>query len=187
MQASFRRLHVRGPRSRGLVVDHQGATVCPDCVLVHRTATGFRCVTSEEADLIQQIAFRDHRPGWLFDFSCRVAKALNAGEVAVAQIYGVHASPPSDLESEQVAQLAKAAIIVKAGCNPDEPRDWHGRWTNQGNTGADTQIAETRSERKNRCIDQCWGILLLRKPYRWSDLNRIEFQRCVDDCMRESE
>jgi hypothetical protein len=185
MQSNLRRLHSRGPQSRGLVVDHHGAMVGPDCVLVRRTANGFRCLNREEADAVQQIAFRGQRADWLFDFSCRVAKALNAGEIAVAQIYGVHASPLGELESEQVAQLASAATIVKAGYNPDEPRDWHGRWTTGGDT-ADTQVAETKSERKNRCIDQCWGILLLKKPYRCSDTNLVEFQRCVDDCMKEA-
>ena len=185
MQSNLRRLHQRGERSRGLVVDHQGAMLGPNCVLVRRTATGFRCVDRSEADAIQKVAFRDRRTGWLFDVGCRVANALNAGNVALAQICGVHAVSPTDLDDEQLAKLSKAPI-TKSGYNPDEPRDWHGRWTTGGDT-ADTQIAETRSERKNRCIDQGWGILLLKKPYRWSDINRIEFQRCVDDCMKESE
>ena len=80
------------------------------------------------------------RPDWLFDHGCRIAKALNAGELALAQIYGVHASSPAELDDRQVARLAKAAVIVKADFNPDEPRDWQGRWTT-GDGAADTQVA----------------------------------------------
>lgn len=184
MQPSFHRLHSRGRDSRGLVVGHEGAMVGPDCALVRRTATGFRCVAGKR----RTSSSKSHsviEGGWLFDVGCRVASALNAGNVALAQICGVHAASPINLNDEQVVKLSEATI-AKAGYNPDEPRDWHGRWTT-GEDAADTQIADMLTERKNRYIDQCWGILLLKKPYRWRDINLVEFQRCVDDCMKGAE
>jgi hypothetical protein len=186
MQSNLRRLHSRGRLSRGLVVDHQGAMVGTDCVLVRRTAAGFRCVSRQEADAIQQIAFRGQRPDWLFDFGCRVTKALNAGEISLAQIYGVRASSPIDLNDEQMARLAKAATIVKAGYNPNEPRDWHGRWTTEGNT-ADTQVAATRHlDRKSQCIDECYRILERWEPP-GSDRKTWDFHNCVNECMERDD
>ncbi|MGD9614244.1 MAG: hypothetical protein AB7H90_11375 [Alphaproteobacteria bacterium] len=49
----MRRLHERGHDGRGLVVDGEGAMLGPDCVLVHRTPAGFRCLSPDEAAIIQ--------------------------------------------------------------------------------------------------------------------------------------
>ena len=127
MIPNLRRLHFRGRSSRGFVVDDQGAMVGSDCILVHRTSKGFRCAARDEAEAIQRIAFHEHKPGWLFIKGCRIADALNSGQVALAQIYGVHASSKDDLSDRQLGLLARVAPIVKANFNPDEPRDWHGR------------------------------------------------------------
>ena|SRR5215469_7546990 len=180
MIANLRRLHPRGRFGRGLVADNQGAMVGPECVLVHRTQAGFRCISREEARVIQEIAFGHRRPDWLFDCGCRIAESLNAGQLALAQIYALRASPSAEFDDRQLASLAKAATFVKANFNPDEPRDWHGRWTTEG---GDTQIAETRQERKNRCIEQCWRILERWLPRPGSDRNTWDFHQCVNDCM----
>jgi hypothetical protein len=186
MHQNFHRLHTRGRRSRGLVVDRQGMMIGPECVIVRYTASGFRCVGRAEAAVIQQIAFSDRRPDWLFDYGCRIAKALGAGNLALAQIYGVHASTLVELSDQQVACLAKAAAIVKAGFNPDEARDWHGRWTTEGNT-ANTQVAATRrQDRKSQCIDECYRILERWEPpgsYR----NTWDFHNCVNECMERDD
>ncbi|HEU0061717.1 MAG TPA: hypothetical protein VFR19_17675, partial [Hyphomicrobiaceae bacterium] len=77
-----------------MVVDHGGAMLGPDCVLVQRTAHGYRCATRSEVATVQEIVFgNDCRPNWLFDQCCRIAEALNDNQVALAQIYGVHAAP----------------------------------------------------------------------------------------------
>jgi hypothetical protein len=186
MPTTLRRLHSRGRSSRGLVVDNQGAMVGPDCILVHPTPAGFRCATREEADVIQRIAFSWQKPDWLFDHGRRIAKALNAGELALAQIYGVHASPSSELNDQQMAQLAKVARVVKANFNPDEPRDSHGRWTTEGSADG-TQVAERRQDRKDRCIDECWRILERWVPEAGSDRNTWDFHQCVNDCMERAD
>ncbi len=33
------------------------------------------------------------------------------------------------IEPDGIARLAQAASLAKFNFNPDEPRDWHGRWT----------------------------------------------------------
>jgi hypothetical protein len=53
----MRRLDSRGPASRGVVVDAEGAMLGPDCVLVRRTAAGYRCLHPAEAAAIQKAAF----------------------------------------------------------------------------------------------------------------------------------
>jgi len=54
----MRRLDARGPASRGVVVDAEGAMLGPDCVLVRRAAAGYRCVRPEEAAAIQKMLFK---------------------------------------------------------------------------------------------------------------------------------
>ena len=39
-----RRLHVRSPASRGVIVDDDGLALGPDCLLIRRTGTGYQAV-----------------------------------------------------------------------------------------------------------------------------------------------
>ncbi len=155
------------------------------CVLVKRTARGFCAVSRVEAAAIQRAAYASpRRPDWLFDQCCRISEALNDNQIALAQIYGVHAAP-DDLDDHQVAKLADAEVFFKANFNPDEPRvpagnPDGGQWTTDGSNSE-----ERNRERKAKCIEQCNYLLLRPLPYRWSDLNRNAFLRCIDDCMRE--
>jgi hypothetical protein len=50
--------------------------------------------------------------------------------VALAQIYGI-GIPVVERDSQQFMKLANAARFVKADFNPDQPRDAHGRWTDE--------------------------------------------------------
>jgi hypothetical protein len=133
--ANMRRLDPRGPTSRRLVVDTDGATLGPDCALVRRTAAGYRCVDRAEAAILQRFLFgQDDAPDRLFILSRAIAKALSKDEVALAQIYGLRI-PIAALDTGQLKQLAVAAPFIKANFNPDEPRDEHGRWTDEEEGG----------------------------------------------------
>lgn len=142
MPDDLRRLHPSGPISRGLSVDTDGAMLGPDCVLVRRGPNGYLTADRAEAATIQQLVFGgDRRPDWLFDHCCRIAKALNDGQIALAQIYGVH-SAPNDLDHKRQAKLAKAAILIKANFNPDQPRvpagnPDGGQWMTAGEVSSD--------------------------------------------------
>src|SRR5579864_6757373 len=87
----MRRLDARGSASRGVVVDAEGAMLGPDCVLVRRTAAGYRCLHPAEAAAIQKALFgaEEGDTSRLFVVSRGIAKALNDGERALAQIYGL--------------------------------------------------------------------------------------------------
>jgi hypothetical protein len=133
---NMRRLDMRGPASRRVVVDAEGAMLGPDCVLVRRTAAGYRPLRREDAAAIESIlAEKERDPDWLFRLSCGIAEALNNGELALAQIYGLRI-PISGLDNRQIELPAVAARIAKANFNPDQPRDSYGRWTDEGGGGS---------------------------------------------------
>jgi hypothetical protein len=135
------RLQPRGAANRGVAVDADGAMLGPDCLLVQRTASGFRAVEREPMRGMQRILRLDKDdPNWLYQQSQRIAYALDRGEIALAQIYGLRI-PVRDLDGCQLKQLAAIAPLAKAGFNPDEPRipagqPEGGEWTTGGEVGA---------------------------------------------------
>jgi hypothetical protein len=142
---NMRRLHRRGPASRGLAVDVDGAIVGPDCVLVHRAEHGYRCVTRQEAAALQDFLLGDGwGADWLFEQCRRIAKALDNREIALAQILGLQI-PVDDLDGRRLRRSARAAPFLKANFNPDEPRipagqPGGGEWTTEGNgSGGDDE------------------------------------------------
>lgn len=137
MYDTMRRLHPRGSRSRGIAVDDDGAMLGPDCVLVRRTAQGYRCISRDDADALQDFLFGVARePDWLFGQCSRIAKVLDNGEIALAQILGLQI-PIGYLGEDQLRGLAAVAPLIKANFNPDEPRipkgnPDGGEWTTGG-------------------------------------------------------
>jgi hypothetical protein len=76
---------------------------------------------------------------WLFRQCRRIAEALDKGEIALAQIYGLYI-PISELDDRQLKRLAYSPF-AKVGFDPDEPRvpkgDPHGgEWTTGVGGGA---------------------------------------------------
>jgi hypothetical protein len=137
----MRRLHPRGAASRGIVVDSEGVTLGPDCVLVRRTAAGYRCLSRNEAAALQRALFSQDDPDWLFRQCRRIARTLDGGKIALAQIYGLHI-PIGDLDERQLIRLAAAVTWIKANFNPDEPRvpagnPDGGQWTSEGGSPAE--------------------------------------------------
>jgi hypothetical protein len=55
--------------------------------------------------------------------------------MALAQIYGL-LIPTDGLDEGQLEQLALLAPFIEANFNPDQPRDPHGRWTDEGSTAS---------------------------------------------------
>ncbi len=120
MQLIMRRLHPRGAANRGICVDAEGAMLGPDCILVRRSPHGFRGIEREHAQALQKCALMEGRDrDLLFRQSQRIAEALDKGEIALAQIYGLHI-PVVDLDDRRLARISK--IDFARGYNPDEPR-----------------------------------------------------------------
>lgn len=144
VREKMRRLDARGPASRGVVVDAEGAMLGPDCVLVRRTAAGYRCLRPAEAAAIQKVLLgaQGDDPDRLFVLSRGIAKALNDGELALAQIYGLRI-PVARLDSGELRKLTAVSPMIKANFNPDQPRvpaggPGGGEWTDDGGGGSET-------------------------------------------------
>src|SRR5713226_3286548 len=119
MLPAMRRLHPRGRESRGIIVDAAGAMLGPDCVLVRRSSGGFRCIAPGEARAIQALVLGPgHDPDWLFEQSRRIARALVAGETALAQIYGLRI-PVGELDDAAFQKLAAVARLIKGRLRPE--------------------------------------------------------------------
>jgi hypothetical protein len=137
MYDNMRRLHPRGAASRGICVDAEGAMLGPGCVLVRRTPSGFRGIERDAVSTIQKCVLdADHDHDWLFRQCQRIADALNNGDLALAQIYGLRI-PIGDLDGPQLKPLAAISGLRKVGFNPDEPRipkgdHGGGEWTDGG-------------------------------------------------------
>ena len=59
---NMRRLHERGPKARGLVVDEEGVALGPDFVLVQRTRLGYRLTDPSDIDLVRKLVFHTTAP-----------------------------------------------------------------------------------------------------------------------------
>jgi len=55
-----RRLHSRGPASRGVTVDRKGLALGPDCMLVRRIGTRYQVAASKDIRTLLDVAF-DYR------------------------------------------------------------------------------------------------------------------------------
>jgi len=163
------RLHPRGAANRGVCVDADGAAVGPDCVLVRRTPTGYRCVTRKTAHDIQTVLLaRDKELDWLYEQARRIAKALDRGDIALAQIYGLRV-PIADLDDRQLKRLAAIAALHKIGFNPDEPRipagqPGGGEWTDGAATGAAALDAEPQTDGTDSNIPAIGAYLQTDRP-----------------------
>lgn len=131
--ATMRRLHDRGARSRGLVVDADGVTLGPDCVLVRRTPAGYRCADPDDLTRLARTVFAsDPRLTRLPIVLAGIAKALDRGDLVMAQLLGLEL-PVGDLDDNALRRLHAISDLSK-DFDPDQLRDERGRWTNGGGT-----------------------------------------------------
>lgn len=94
---------------------------------------------------------------------------------------------PRERRSQHLAYLER---LLKHGYNPDEPRDWRGRWTTGGSTAngqAQSQLQTVASnDRHSLCAERCMHLLERRILEPGSDRNYWDYQKCYGACMRES-
>lgn len=138
MLPAMRRLYPRGAANRGVCVDADGAMLGPNWLFVERKTSGYQTAPRIASRDVQKALLVDQRePDWLYEQGRRIADALNRGEIALAQIYGLRI-PIDAIDGQKLKQLAVIATLAKTGFNPDEPRipageAGGGEWT----TGAD--------------------------------------------------
>lgn len=119
----------------GLLVDIDTGTVRKDHVLVQHTPgalvfLGF----GPRAERLRRFAFDDQGDA-PFIARCRdVARAAESGRLVKARQAGISYAV-LDIEDRVLRRFLIAESLAKAGYDPDEPRDDHGRWTGGGGGG----------------------------------------------------
>jgi len=132
-----------GPGNRRIYCNHDGVFIGPDCALIRAEAdcAGRKRYTLRPRSEIAHLLDAGYGFHFALDGLMRslemIAKALDDGDAALAQIGTLQLRLP-DLSEGAVNRMAAADRLLKAGYNPAEPRDWHGRWTTvEGSAGAD--------------------------------------------------
>lgn len=101
--------------------------------LLRKTNSGLAPRSSAEIAVLLRAAYGDASGT---DATMRglsvTASALNSGDLSRAMIAALHLRLP-ELGNEERARITSANEVL-AKYDPDEPRDWHGRWTT-GDTG----------------------------------------------------
>lgn len=158
MIRDMRRLYPRGAANRGVCVDAEGAALGADYALVSRISGAYRPIGRSDAAALQKCFFDDDRDAdWLFRQCQCIADALNEGELALAQIQGLHVTVGA-LD----ARTLRRNGLVKDNLNPDEPRlpkgDRHGgEWTAGSVEDQDQQVADVPlNGNKDDCIRYCF-------------------------------
>lgn len=106
--------------------------------LLQKTEAGFVPRSTREVASLIKAAYGLHdEPPRLHSRLAAIAEALNRGDLARASIAAVLTRTP-ELSWEAAARLAKVNLTLSK-YDPDQPRDWHGRWTPDG--GADSARA----------------------------------------------
>jgi hypothetical protein len=107
--------------------------------LLRKTRAGFAPRPASEIAALLKAAYRED-PTALQSRLDAIAQALNSGDFAKAMITAVHARAP-ELTAEAALRLVKAdRELTKYNYNPDEPRDWHGRWTRDGSANPESVL-----------------------------------------------
>lgn len=90
-----------------------------------------------------------------------IAQALNRGDFATAMIAAVHTETP-ELSAETATRLRQIDDeLTKYNYNPNEPRDWHGRWTSDGSASSAsiaTSGIETDQRAAPRLEHDSWRV-----------------------------
>jgi len=107
--------------------------------LLHKSRDGFALRSPDEIEALVRAAYGVEAiaPELLRGFDA-VARALNRGDLALAMTAAVMTRLP-ELDWYGAARLAKADQRLRKKYNPDEPRDWHGCWTDDDGADASGQ------------------------------------------------
>jgi hypothetical protein len=101
--------------------------------LLTKTAAGFEPRPAPEIEVLIKAAYGANGGPILLQSRLEaIAQALNSGDFGLAAIAAVQMRAP-ELSRDAAMRLARADNeLGKYNYNPEEPRDWHGRWTRDG-------------------------------------------------------
>jgi len=123
--------------------------------LVRKTHTGFVPRPDSEIAWLLKAAYGEEALALRSRLGV-IAQALNRSDFATAMIAAVHTETP-ELSPAAAARLARAdQALTKYDYNPEEPRDWHGRWTSDGSAAPATPTgpAIEADQRTARTVDR---------------------------------
>ncbi len=131
--------------SLGLNCDALGVSLA-GAPLLRKTALGFASRPRDEIEALVKAAYGGSLGGG--DLSLRlkaVAEALNKGDLGRAQITALQMRLP-ELSWVQAIRVARAEQVLTK-YDPDEPRDWRGKWTsaNDGTAPRVRQLVKPQS------------------------------------------
>jgi hypothetical protein len=139
----------RGPEKPGLRCDGAGVFL-GGVQLLQKTDAGFAPRSALEIDVLTKAGY-----GAAFDTEkltrglAVASRALNDGDLGLAMVATLHLRLP-DLDAVGAARLA-AVDAVLAKYSPEQPRDWHGRWTSEGaGAGGPGETAAARPRAPHR-------------------------------------
>ncbi len=124
----------------GLYCGRDGLFLGPSALIEHHEGA-YRLRPQDEIAILLAAAYKSiPDPTSCFARLPRVAAALEKGDLARAMIAALHLRL-GEIPKERMASLARAEALLKHGFNPDQPRDWHGRWTAEGSVSSSGQAA----------------------------------------------
>ncbi len=141
MDLSFVRLTKAGepgPDNRRVYCDDDGVFIGPGCALIQAETdlAGRKNYKPRPQSEIARLLDAAHVTRFGLDALMSrlnaIAKALDDGDLGLAWIGALQLGLPELADGAAVSRMAAADRLLKAGFNPDEPRDWHGRWTTGG-------------------------------------------------------
>ena len=187
-----------GHRNRGLYVTKAGVFLGPGRALarIWQDSNGRKSASiPSEADLAKLLTAaygRRVETRLLRRELATLANALIEGNLFKATLRATYLAMPELPDEDATRRLLEAEEILKAGFNPDEPRDEHGRWTGDANSvsrqppspssrsTSSQEIAGNDQDRHSRCEQECLHLL----PSPSGDLQAMEFHRRYGECMR---
>lgn len=120
------------------IIDTEGERLTGDHVFVHRTPIGYLCAGFGDAATLLRFAFeRGGNDLSHLSAACRrLDKSIVAEGIAKARRLGLEI-PLGEIGDPHLRRLAIATALLKAGFDPNQARDDHGRWTGEGGTAED--------------------------------------------------
>lgn len=126
--------------TEGLYCGRDGLFLGP-CALIEHREGAYRVRPQEEVAVLLTAAYELVPDLDLEDCLARlpqIAEALEKGDLARAMIAGLHLRL-GKISEDRVARLAGAEELLKYRFNPNQPPDWHGRWSTEGGGSSRSQ------------------------------------------------
>ena len=116
----------RHDRRRGVVLDTEGTALGPGRIVVQRGPVGYVCAGIGDGARVLRAAFE--QCGVLGGDTVHAQQRAESAAIGWLKL-GV---PLAEFDDPSLRRLALLAALSKAGFDPDQPRDDHGRWSDQG-------------------------------------------------------